>query len=185
MNRGVVTPCAKGTYREGNSPPTAQLSCIRCKRGWTTIGVESFLETHCNMTMAGFESVGGNQQSQPVTACAQGTYSTEKPGGTPCTNCPDGFVTKEIGVDSDNLPIGFTSASACSAPPGYYSTTYGIEKCPNGTYASGWARRLGNGYQVCTSCGTNVWSEMRTEDEYQYGFVSVQPTDCCKSMVTL
>jgi hypothetical protein len=183
MNRGVVTPCPKGTYRAGNAPPTSQLQCVRCNRGWTTVGVESFAETHCNQTVAGFESNVGNQAGGPATACGQGYFSTERPGGTPCSTCPDGYTTRDIGVDTDNLPIGYTSASACNAPPGYYATGAGIEKCPNGTYASGWARRLGP--QSCTSCGTNIFTEHRSEDEFEYGFVSAQPTDCCKSLCLL
>jgi hypothetical protein len=61
--------------------------------------------------------------------------------------------------------------------PGYYThLTNGVQKCPNGTYAAGWARR-----NVCTTCGTNILSAENSIDETDGASrVSASPNDCCK-----
>jgi hypothetical protein len=120
MNRGVVTPCPKGTYREGTALVTQQLNCTRCDRGWTTTGFGATLETHCNFTLPGFGAYdflsGGvaDQTAGNASPCARGTYSVGVSGGTDCTVCADGFTTKDQTLDTDGLPVGATASSACS-----------------------------------------------------------------------
>jgi hypothetical protein len=72
--------------------------------------------------------------------------------------------------------IPFTTFPAAVAPPGYYSDGSALQLCSNGTYATGWARRTS-----CTSCGTSIYSEARSANEWAgTGLVRAAPTDCCK-----
>jgi len=178
MNRGVVTPCPKGTYRDGDALPTAQLNCTRCARGWTTGGVGTTLVSGCSRTLPGFYALVGNQGlgSSATLPCPVGSWSTEAGGNTACSSCsPYGWTTKNNTLDTDGLAIGATSQSACANPPGYFTQgTSALQSCPDGTYASGWARRAS-----CTSCGTGISSEPRTVDDTDASlFVSAQPSDC-------
>jgi hypothetical protein len=115
MNRGVVTPCPKGTFRVGTALATAQLNCTRCDRGWTTAGVAATLPAQCNRTRPGFKG-GADQTSSAAAACDVGSWSGERPGGDNsglCITCGNGWTTQNNTVDTDGLPIGSTSQSAC------------------------------------------------------------------------
>ena len=119
MNRGVVTSCPKGTYREGNALPTLQLNCTRCVRGWTTDGVASTTWADCDRTLPGFYSINGNQNNPPVEAiyCPTGWWANERPGGDNggrCIECTSGWTTRNVTTDTDGRLIGATSSSACS-----------------------------------------------------------------------
>jgi hypothetical protein len=66
------------------------------------------------------------------------------------------------------------------APPGWASDgKASILKCPEGTYAGGWARRIN-----CTSCGVNIgadYAHATVDDEFIIGEkVLVSPNDCCE-----
>jgi hypothetical protein len=116
MNRGVVTPCPKGTFREGVALPTAQLQCTRCNRGWTTGAVASTLASHCNRTLPGFQAGGANQLAANTEPCPVGSWAGERPGndnGGVCLPCGSGWTTKNLTLDTDGQLIGATSQSAC------------------------------------------------------------------------
>ena len=120
MNRGVVTPCPKGTFRDGLAAPTAQLNCTRCARGWTTTGVASIAVTECSRTLPGFNSASTSQGSvsspNVATACPEGSWSNERAGADNaglCYACGNGWWTKNNTLDTEGLAVGATSQSAC------------------------------------------------------------------------
>ena len=109
MNRGVLIPCPRGTYRIGSSEPTGTMNCTRCPRGWTTTSISSMVVADCNELQPGFY---GTNSSVAATACPKGTYW---PGGSNtgvCTPCPAGLTTRNITVDNDGL-VGAKSQSEC------------------------------------------------------------------------
>ena len=122
MNRGVVSPCPKGSFREGTVSPLSQENCTRCARGFTTVSVASTSWSHCNRTLAGYYSVTGNQGSVtgvPAVACRVGFWAGERDAGTgDCIACGKGWTTKNNTLDSDGFLIGATSQSACGKSEG-------------------------------------------------------------------
>jgi hypothetical protein len=116
MNRGVVSACPKGTYREGIASPLAQLNCTRCSHGFTTVGVAATSYLHCNRTLPGYYSLVGNQGVSGATAlpCPVGTWAGERAAGSgSCFDCGSGWTTRNNTVDSDGYLIGANSQSAC------------------------------------------------------------------------
>ena len=110
MNRGVVTPCPKGTYRIGASLPTGVLNCTRCPRGWTTTAISSTVASDCDELLPGFFGTNG---TIAATACPRGKYYVGGNAAAICTACPAGFTTRNNTVDSDSNEVGAKSASEC------------------------------------------------------------------------
>jgi hypothetical protein len=93
----------------------------------------------------------------------------------------DGLHSIALDIMLQSRGLAVTTDEKCFAhaanAPGWASYLLNAAvKCPNTTYASGWARRTS-----CTSCGTNIYSSWNTTDETDAsGLVAASPNDCCK-----
>lgn len=179
MTRGVPTPCARGTYREGAVPPTSPNACVRCPRGWTTGNVGTTLKTECNLLLPGFKSSGTQNGVAAAEECARGSYYVGGTIVTTCTSC-NGYTTVAPITDTDGGLVGAKSASECVAPPGYYLNTNVLTECGDGEYQDGWGRRTS-----CKLCGDGIASAPNTENEHpdptrrdSDGTVRGAATDC-------
>lgn len=97
-------PCPKGSYKNSVSRAT---SCSPCPAGLSTVDIAATDSSACNVAQPGYEPVVDNGTVTTVLPCPVGSYSSD---GMQCVNCSDGLTTQSAAS---------TSATDCTAPPGY------------------------------------------------------------------
>jgi hypothetical protein len=128
MDKGIGKLCQKGTYSTCLNRDSA---CTPCPSGITTANEGSISAADCRLALKGFY-ISPTDATQAIK-CPLDTYNDQEAAVTECTQCKNGWKTKEDGA---------TGPALCLAPPGYQlvSGQSAISKCPVGSYKGDWNR---------------------------------------------
>jgi hypothetical protein len=128
MDKGIGKLCQRGTYSTALNSAT---TCTVCPTGITTANEGSTSAADCALALKGFYINPLN--SAEAIKCPKDTYNDQEAAVTACTQCENGWKTKEDGA---------TGAALCLAPPGYQLVAgdVAISQCPVGFYKADWNR---------------------------------------------
>ncbi|WIA08977.1 hypothetical protein OEZ85_008391 [Tetradesmus obliquus] len=138
LDKGIGKICQRGTY---SSALSADTTCQTCPPGITTANEGSTSAADCSLAMKGFY-INPSNASEAI-ACPLHTYQDKEAVAGACTDCPNGWKTKETGA---------TGVALCLAPPGYElkENATQITLCPTGSYKADWNRN------PCVECGSGL-----------------------------
>jgi hypothetical protein len=105
LDKGIGKLCQKGTYSTGLNSNT---NCIPCPDGITTAAEGSTTAAACSLAVKGYY-INPTNNTEAIK-CPLNTYQAEEAAVTSCTDCPNGWKSKETGA---------TGVALCLAPPGF------------------------------------------------------------------
>jgi hypothetical protein len=149
LDKGIGKLCQKGTYSTGLNSNT---NCIPCPDGITTAAEGSTTADTCSLALKGYYINPSN--AAEAIKCPLDTFQDQEAAVTSCTDCPNGWKTKETGA---------TGVALCLAPPGYElkDGASTITACAAGSYKADWNRNLCVAVSWLAEAGSDACRQMR------------------------
>jgi hypothetical protein len=128
LDKGIGKVCQRGTY---STALNTNNNCVPCPDGITTVNEGSDSADLCALALKGYY-INATDPTQAIK-CPLNFYQDQEAAVTSCTECPNGWKTKETGA---------TGVALCLAPPGFelIEGNPTITPCPEGSYKADWNR---------------------------------------------